>query len=150
MRSEARRWWFLLGILIAASLLSLDPYSGGRIGGEHVHFGPHMEDVPVHRWQIWATLALVALLSVAAVFAIRQRYRNLFAILAAETTLFLVLNVIYVLRDSMEIRGHIGYELAPTPLRATAAGLAVRIALLAAVVWVVRHRRFVMAQPSGV
>lgn len=150
MRLEAWRWWLLLGILIAAALLALDPYSGGRIGGEHVNFGPRMEDVPVHRWQIWGTLALVALLIAAAVFAIRQRYRNLFASLAAETVLFLMFNVIYVLRDSMEIRGYVGYELAPTPLRATAAGLAVRIALLVGVVWVIRHRRSVMAQPSVV
>jgi hypothetical protein len=109
-----------------------------------------MEDVPVHHWQIWATLALVALLTAAAGFVIRQRYRDLFATLVAEATLFLVLNVIYVLRDSVEIRGHIGYESSPTPLRATAAGLLIRLVLLLALAWMIRQRRSVMAQPSAV
>lgn len=146
MRLEALRWWLVFGIVTAVALFALDPYSWGRVGGEHLNFGPRMQDVPVHRWQIWATVVLIALLIAAAALAIRQRYRDLLAVLMVEATLFLALNVIYVLRDGMEIRGYVGYDLSPSPLRAAAAGLLARVALVVALGLVAR-RRPVRAQP---
>jgi hypothetical protein len=122
----------VLAVGLISVLLWADPYSRGRIGADYAIFTPDFKEVPLHPWQIGASVILTLLL-VAGLTATLRRARRFGAFaFATEAAAFVVLNLIYVARDGVLTRATLGDEGAMGPGLLTLLGLAVRVAVLIA------------------
>lgn len=106
-------------VIVLVGLMALDPYSYGSVGGDRHLFA-------FHGWQVIATLALLILLASAAV----QRSRGVAArLFAVELGLFLVTNLVYVLRDGIQTRSVVGNQSYYLPGMLVLAGIVIRLVL---------------------
>lgn len=105
--------------LFVAALVAglLDPYSVGDEGGE---FG-----LRSHSWQVAATALQTVLLAVAAYLSNSGARSRALTVATIEGTLFILLNVVYLLRDGTT-RLAAGYTADTTVVLALAIGLVAR------------------------
>lgn len=117
--------------LITVALLSLllDPYSFGDAGGEL--------SIRSNAWQMMTAAVQVSLLVVAARLVWLRAYPKALKVALAESLLFLVLNVLFVLRDSAS-RFSSGYSADTTIVFVFVLGFAARCLSLAILQWRVR------------
>jgi hypothetical protein len=138
---ETYRMLIILGVLSVITLLTQDPYSYGRVGGEYISFSADFSESAVHSWQIWATGGLAALLIIGAASAFRGKVLLAVVLLGCELLIFCGLNIHYIIRDSFEVRGYVGYGSSSVPLVVTALGVLARVFLVFVVISLRSGRR---------
>ena len=119
------------GLLVL--LLSKDPYSYGNVGGEFFTFevvGDKMIFIAPYPWQRWYTAGLLLLMALALFQLIRGRVKEALVVFAAESVLFVGVNVVYLLRDGAAVRTLVGDEGSTTPGDVAIGGLLIRAALV--------------------
>src|SRR5215207_5999948 len=112
MRESTKLRISTLGVLVLIIMVLLwrDPYTHGQIGGEYAIFDRNFDRLPIHRWQIVTSVFQMLLLTVAFLCFFFGSLRQAFFALCAESGIFVLSNVIYVLRDGLITRATIGDE----------------------------------------
>lgn len=123
-------------VLVTTILFFLwsDPYSHGHIGGEYAVFTRDFTQLRPHPWQIGASVVLTIFMGCGLVQVFRRRPRSAMILFAAEGVLFLVLNLLYVFRDSLQVRATSGDQGDALAAEVTLTAMVIRVILLLVVI----------------
>lgn len=111
-----------------------DPYSHGYIGGEYAVFTRDFTQLRPHPWQIGASVVLTIFMGCGLVQVFRSRPKSAMFLFAAEGVLFLVLNLLYVVRDGLQVRATSGDQGDALAAEVTLTGMVLRVILLLLVI----------------
>lgn len=115
----SRKLLALGAIAVMVTLIGIDPYSHGYVGGDI--------GIVQYEWQRWVAGTEIGLLVVGAILVFRPSLMR--RALLIEASVFCTINALFVLRDGMT-RFVTGYESAKTPLLGLLAGSLLRVLLL--------------------
>lgn len=107
-----------------------DPYSHGHIGGEYAVFTRDFSQLRPYPWQIGASIVLTIFMGCGMVQVFRNRPKSAMFLFAAEGVFFLVLNLLYVVRDGLQVRATSGDQGDALAAEVTLTGMVLRVILL--------------------